>query len=383
MHHPMKKHLPLVVLSFLILLLSGCKKNDDSSSKDPSQKYISGDIWFNSGYNTLCQTSDGGFAVAALVGEHRIYVAKTTSSFDIQWDKTFASNILDVGGIVESSDKGFVIICNFNDTISHPNRDFIDLIKLNQTGELLWEKKYEFRYLYSTGFAIKETSDKGFIITTVHDKFNNQGRNFIELFKVNSNGDSIWSCDYSDHSYTSGHDIQLTSDNGFIAVGANIVLRTDSLGNKLWDQYFTNITFTNVRLLSDGSCIALGSKVVSPYSTTNGLDYILMKFDQNGNIQWEKLYDLGDHEYSANLCLTPEGGFLFSGISEIESYSYADVVIIKTDGEGNQITAKTLDMGYSPQAWGLVCQNGSYVYYGGTTLSTGLSYYMVLMRFNL
>lgn len=74
-----------------------------------------------------------------------------------------------------------------------------------------------------------ETQDKGFIITTVHDKINNQGMTFIELFKINSNGDSIWSRDYNDHGSTSGHDIQITSDNGFIAVGDKIIIKTDSL----------------------------------------------------------------------------------------------------------------------------------------------------------
>jgi hypothetical protein len=379
----MKHNYFLIALSILLILFTGCKKKSDSSSDNPSQKYISGDIWFNSGLNTLCQTSDNGFAIAALVGIHKIYVAKTTSSFDIQWSKTFAANIADVGGIVESTDKGFVIVSNFTDTTIHPNKKYVDLIKLNPSGNLLWEKKYAFRYQYRTGFALRETPDKGFIITTVHDKIDNLGFNFIELFKVNSNGDSLWSHDYSDHYSTSGHDIQVTSDNGFIAVGDQIVLKTDSLGNKQWDQYFAPVTFTNVRILPDGSYIVLGMKDVSTFTSSNGLDYILMKFDPSGTKLWEKLYNVGDHESSANLCLTPEGGFIFSGMTDVNSPYEDEVVIIKTDGAGNELSVKTLSLGRSPEAWGLVYQNGSYVFYGGTTLSTGLDYYLLLMRFNM
>jgi hypothetical protein len=108
-----------------------------------------------------------------------------------------------------------------------------------------------------------------------------------------------------------------------------------------------------------------------------------MKFDPSGTKLWEKLYDVGDHEWSANLCLTPEGGFIFSGMTDIESGNNDEVVIIKTDGAGNELSVKTINLGRDPEAWGLIWQNGSYVYYGGTTLSNGLAYYLMLMRFNM
>ena len=108
-----------------------------------------------------------------------------------------------------------------------------------------------------------------------------------------------------------------------------------------------------------------------------------MKFDQNGTKLWEHLYNVGDHESSANLCLTPEGGFIFSGMTDVNSFYGDEVVIIKTDGSGNQLSIKILSLGYSPEAWGLEYQNGNYIFYGGTTLATGQGYYLLLMRFNL
>jgi hypothetical protein len=377
----MKLKNAILALSILITLVTGCKKKSESPSDNSSQKIISGDIWFNGGYNTLCQTSDNGFAIAALVGIHKIYVAKTTSSFNIQWSKTFGANIADVGGIVETTDKGFVIISSFSDTTIYPHKPYIDLIKLNSSGALLWEKKYAFRYQYTNGFALRETHDKGFIITTVHDKIDNQGNDFIELFKVDMNGDSLWSRDYNEHYGTSGHDIQITPDDGYISVGKEIVLKTDSMGNKLWDYYIATGYFTNVRVLPDGSYIVLGMKDVSTFTSSNSMDYILMKFDQGGNKLWEQLYDVGDHDYGANLCLTADGGFMFSGITEIQSYNTADVVIIKTDGAGNKLSSKILYSGYSPQAWGLIYQDGSYVFYGGAAFE--ITYNLVLMRFTM
>jgi|GEM_PF-3293070 len=380
----MKSLYGILSLSILIFFFSGCKKGTDNGTADSqTQKLISGDFYFNEGKNTLCQTSDNGFALAALIGKFSIYIARTNSTFNVLWDKTYGSCINDVGGIVESSDKGFVIVSNNYDTTSYPYKLYVDLIKLNSSGDLLWEKKYRFRYMYERGFALRETPDKGFIIATVHDKLDNQGFNFIELFKINSAGDSLWSRDYSDHYSTTGHDIQITSDQGFIAVGDMIILKTDSLGNKQWDKELTSTRLTNVRVLPDGSFVAVGNKSVHNDTTGNSLDYVLMKFDASGNQLWEKLYDVDNNEWACNLCLTPEGGFIFTGKTEIHPGNITETVIIKTDENGNKLAMKIVKLGNMAEPRGLIWQNGSYVYYGGTSLSTGTAYYLMFLKFNL
>jgi hypothetical protein len=378
------KNLPgILTLSILILLSFGCKKSPDNETPDTQNlKLITGNFNFNGGYNTLCNTKDNGFAVAAPVDNRRIYVAVTNSAFDVLWSKTLGSCIYDVGGIVESSDQGFVIVCNYHDTTTYPDKLYVDLIKLNNVGDLVWEKKYRFRYMYENGFAVKETPDQGFIIATTHDKWNNQGLNFIELFKINAGGDSVWSVDYPDY-YSAGHDVQVTSDHGFIAVGERIILKTDSSGNMQWEKELPYILLTNVRVLPDGSYMVLGTKDVHTPTSSNESDYLLMKFDANGTKLWEKLYDVGNYEYAGNLCLTAEGGFMFTGLSTIGSYYQSVSVIIKTDVNGNQLSMKTINPGSITEPRGLTWFNGSYIYYGGTTISNGTAYYLMLLRFNL
>jgi len=46
---------------------------------------------------------------------------------------------------------------------------------------------------------------------------------------------------------------------------------------------------TNVRVLPDGSFVAVGNKSVFNGNTGNSLDLVLMKFDPSGNQLWEKL----------------------------------------------------------------------------------------------
>lgn len=374
----MKSLYGILSLSILIFLFSGCKKSAENGSSDSEiKKVIPGNFSYYHGYNTLCPTSDNGFAVTALIDSHKIYVARLNSAFDVLWSRTCGSCVYDVGGIVESSDKGFVVVGNLHDTTSYPYKLYVELIKYNQAGDLIWDKKYLFRYMYESGFGIRETPDKGFIIATVHDKWDNQGLHFIELFKVNADGDSLWSRDFADHYMTSGHDIQMTSDNGFIVVGESIIMRTDSIGNKLWDDYLPMYSLTNVRVLPDGSFVALGTKEMG---TANNWDYILRKYDSNGNLIWEKNYDVDKHEWSCNLCLTPEGGFMFTGFTSIGNM-YEDV-IIKTDGAGNKLGMKIINPYMFDNPRGIVWQNGSYVFFGAT-VSGGSTYSLMLLRFNL
>ena len=328
----MKTLYPLIALSLLIFSLSACKKSSDSSSSgSQTQKLISGDFWFNSGLNTLCPTSDNGFAVATLYGGHRIYVAKTNSSFDVLWTKMFSFPITSsIGGMVESSDKGFVIVTSSYDTTSFPVKYYVDLIKLDQSG------------------------------------------------------DSTWSHTYTGHSIISGYgmDVQLTPDNGYTALADKIILKTDSAGNQQWEAVTDANDVTNIRALPDGSYVVLGTDVIWPADTDQKHEYALMKYDASGNKLWEKVYPGVHNEWSANLCLTPEGGFIFSGTTEINTD--IDVIdIIKTDGNGNKLASKTIYLGRIAEPRGLVWQNGSYVYYGGTTLTNGIDYYLVFLRFNL
>jgi hypothetical protein len=364
----------------LIFLLSGCKKNSSTSSSDSqATKLISGDFWFNEGLNTLCMTSDNGFVVAALYQSNRIYVAKTNSSFDVLWTKMVGTLVTSVGSIVQSSDNGFMIVSNSYDTSSYPEKNYVDLIKLDQSGNQLWEKKYRFNYANEHGFALKETSDKGFIIITANN-------NYLALFRISSAGDSIWSHTYTDQSISSGigMDIQLTPDKGSIAVEDRIILKADSLGNQQWEVATNAVDLTNVRVLADGSCVAIGTIGISSSDSGNKEEYVLMKYDVSGNKLWEKPYSAKINEWSANLCLTPEGGFIFSGLSVIStSNENYHIDIIKTDGNGNELASKIINLGLTAEPRGLMWQNGNYVYYGGTTIGAGPNYYLMFTRFNL
>jgi len=117
-------------------------------------------------------------------------------------------------------------------------------------------------------------------------------------------------------------------------------------------------------------------------TTSNGMDFILIKFDAAGNQVWEQLYNVNDHEWAGNLCLAPGGGFVFSGITDDDSSGLSVATVIKADGNGNKLSEKIISNGYLDDPRGLVWSDNGYVYFGGTVVG-GMTYSLMLMRVNL
>jgi len=86
---------------------------------------------------------------------------------------------------------------------------------------------------------------------------------------------------------------------------------------------------------------ALGGVVID--SATNRAKALLMKFDQNGDTLWSKLYGMGDFDIIFACRQTNDGGFILAGATLIHNGSFwepADFYLIKTDSLGNLIWQK-------------------------------------------
>jgi len=58
-----------------------------------------------------------------------------------------------------------------------------------------------------------------------------------------------------------------------------------------------------------------------------------------------------------------------------------NILVIRTDAEGNQVAMKSLDNTQGSIPYGLIRQNGSYIYFGSTLEYGSLDCYLELLRF--
>jgi hypothetical protein len=182
---------------------------------------------------------------------------------------------------------------------------------------VLWEKTYDIAY-YDAYTNIRQTEDGGYIVAvaTMSATYHFSGA----ILKLDGNGNVIWQRGMSNiRSFYIG-DVQQGADGNYIAVGSAsqldpeatgaIVMKFDDNGDILWQKLYTDSnSIASIKPTSDGGYIALG-KV---YETIETSDIIVLKLDNNGQILWQKRFGGSDWEYGSAIEQTSDGGFIAAG----------------------------------------------------------------------
>ncbi len=315
------------------------------------------------GGSSVQQTTDGGYIIAGWKssnGNRDYYIIKTNSVGETLWTRTFSSGFAMFAQ--QTTDDGYII----TGRALAPN---MDLIKLNSNGTFLWGKGYEDASFNS----VQQTSDDGFIICGV--KYNNDGD--IYLVKTDANGDTNWtkSFDFGNDDY--GHTVQQTSDGGYIISAGTgsmqpakvCLIKTDANGNEVWRRIFYGSDIWYVDWFSSVQQTTDGGYIITTTTQTFGAgeeDIYLIKTDTNGDTIWTKTFGGAGYDEGYSVQQTSDGGYIIVGTKSDGSYD--DVYLIKTDASGNMVWTKT----YGKSGWydGGYCvkqtSDGGYIIVGET-----------------
>ncbi len=178
--------------------------------------------------------------------------------------------------------------------------------------------------------------------------------------------------------------VQQTSDGGYIVAASTtsfgagysdfFLIKTDANGNVIWAKTYggTNGDVAySVQQTSDGGYIVAG--------TTNSFgagwhDVLLIKTDANGNLQWAKTYGGIYDDGARGVRQTSDGGYIVGGWTTSFSVGSGDIFLIKTDANGNIIWAKTFGGTYWDEASSVQqTSDGGYIV-AGYTGSFGAGY---------
>ena len=260
-----------------------------------------------------------------------------TTTDIITFKKTFDENENDEANyVVQTSDGGYAIAGNTgNSSLNYKAW----IIKTDNKGNLLWEKKYS-GMGNGEVYSIQETYDNGFILGGQTYK---GAYHFAWLLKLDNNGNEEWSKtfggDYSDLAYCA----QETQDSGFVLGGSTEefgiismwLIKTDKEGNYEWSNVYSgsNGSIYVVRCTADGGYILAG---ISDYTAT------LIKTDKSGNQMWLKKYDFDGLSIITSVEQTDDDGYILS-VNSGQNSTYA--ILIKIDKDGNQIWLKDFYIG--------------------------------------
>jgi hypothetical protein len=224
--------------SYLLLL-----KSDSLGNTQWYKTFHYGSYTLCTGYSVI-QTLDGGFALGGFqytIGQPETgdpIIVKTDGQGNQEWVKYLGGLYLDNKALLSrSSDDNIIMGTTYGDYMQGDDPiSRINIAKLDNDGNIIWNKKYGSSYKYNYLLNIRALNNGDIIATGFKpDVFPHE---IGWILKVNENGDSIW---YREYSYLVGsesvnnlYDVIETSDNGLLACGYVYPVYPDTGNQDAW-----------------------------------------------------------------------------------------------------------------------------------------------------
>jgi hypothetical protein len=301
---------------------------------------------------SLIQTSDGGYAMVGNKdvsgGENfDVWIVKTDSFGNMQWNKTYGGNAYDFSAgkksVVQTNDGGY--------TIAGRTRSFavgqedMWLIRIDSAGNLLWSKVYGGTNYDGSGSMVP-TMDGGYALAGWTQSYG-AGSADMWLVKTNSTGDMQWSHTYGGTGDEDAYNLIQTADLGYALVGQTTsfgagaqdlyFVKTDSSGNMQWNKTYGGTADEwghGVIQTSNGQYVIVGTTF--SFGAGSG-DVWLIWTDVLGNVLQDKLYGGTAGENCWCLIQSDDGGYVIAGMTQSLGAGDWDSWLIKADAAGNAL----------------------------------------------
>tara|TARA_B100000795_G_C22766198_1_gene425812 strand:- start:74 stop:1540 length:1467 start_codon:yes stop_codon:yes gene_type:complete len=228
------------------------------------------------------------------------------------------------------------------------------LTKLNNSGEIIWEKVFKSSFRSFFNDIIINSSDQLIILGSVETSGTTmeeyiQGPSSVEqidfwVLKTNTDGEIIWQNTFGDGGYDFPSKIIFKSNGNYVFAGYSWgaydisqgrIFEISPEGNEEWNV-FTGLTSTfSIAETLDNGFIATGRIDIDSYNTNVGL----YKFDNYGNEEWNQKYsEYATYLNGSGVIVENDGGFRISGSRNKYYFNDNDkpmIIIYKTDPSGD------------------------------------------------
>ena len=248
------------------------------------------------------QTKDGGFIIAgkrmssADLGWGLMWLIKTNSDGEKQWDKTFGSgrgSHKKAYSVQQTTDGGFILAGRK----WWSGGSFLQLIKTSATGT------HEWTYTHSGGSqqgiigesarSVQQTLNGDFIVAGYTNRYNKELATDFLLLKISATGTYKWSHNFGGTGWDKAYSAQQTKDRGFIIAGVR---------DFMWGVH----------------------------------DIWLVKTSATGTKEWSRTFGGTRWDWARSVQQTRDGGFILTGYTDSFGAGGNDFWLIRTDAEGNK-----------------------------------------------
>ena len=198
---------------------------------------------------------------------------------------------------------------------------------------------------FEYAFGLVQTNDGGYVVTGIIE--NEDGSKDMYLFKTDASRNVIWEKHIGGSGNQAGHAIKPTSDGGYVIVGSTsnsasgsgvYLVKTDAEGSLLWERTLSNIVGQGVKDIiqtGDGGFLMTGISRAQGSSS----DLLLIRTDENGNVIWEKNMGTSNEDTGYTLQQASDGHYLVGGTYNY-GFNTGQPYMIKIDDAGDIIWEK-------------------------------------------
>lgn len=275
------------------------------------------------------------------------WVIKLDTAGTVQWKKTYGGTDDDEAySIQETTDGGYVVAgtTRSNDGDVTGNHGGTDswVVKIDSTGLLQWQKTLG-GSSFEQCMSVTQTFDGGFVATghsvsNDGDVTGNHGSYDYWVVKLDVNGNLVWEKSMGGSDMDMSFGIKETSDKGYIITGQSVssdgdvtgshggeefwVVKMDSTGAIQWEKAlggsFNEASYF-VEQTADGGYVLAGYAASTDGDVTGGMgghDFWLVKLDALGHLVWQRTLGGSGSDYAYCVQETLDGGFIMVGFSD-------------------------------------------------------------------
>jgi gliding motility-associated-like protein len=278
-----------------------------------------------------------------------LWVIKLSACGVLEWERSFGGSNYEAGhDIVQTPDGGYIVAGETNSTdggvvSGYGGTKDIWLLKLNASGDLQWQKRYGGNGL-DIANHIQAAPGGGYYLTASSSSNNgditgNHGTGGYTdgvLMKIDEAGALQWSKCFGGSKNEELLDIEIINNNLYIAGYANStdgdippsqknydvwVLALDADGNRIFSKVYGGSQNDVAYSMTRG---ANNSLTLAGYTTSNdgdvqgakgGQDYWVININTAGTLQWQQTMGGSEADYANSIITDNDGGYIAAGIS--------------------------------------------------------------------